>query len=64
MPRKKKVTITRTQVYKRDDGWHFRAKGGNGEIVAQGETYKRKGDAIAAAEAVAPDIVPEVMETP
>lgn len=26
-------------------GWRFRVKGGNGEIVAQGEAYTRKADA-------------------
>lgn len=26
-------------------GWRFRVKGGNGEVVAQGEAYTRKADA-------------------
>lgn len=50
---KRKVEIARVQVFKRDDGWRFRAKAANGEIVATGEAYKRKSDAVAAAEAIA-----------
>jgi uncharacterized protein YegP (UPF0339 family) len=60
MPRKKKVTVTRVQVYKRDGQWRFRAKGGNGEVIAWGESYKNQDDCLAAAEAIAPGIEPEV----
>lgn len=52
---KKKVSVTRLQVFKRDDGWRFRAKAANGEIIATGEAYKNKRDALAAAKALAPE---------
>lgn len=60
MAKKAKVTVARVQVYKRDDGWRFRAKAGNGEVVAIGEAYKSKRDAVAAAEAIAGDAPVEV----
>jgi uncharacterized protein YegP (UPF0339 family) len=42
-------------VFQRDDGWRFRIKGANGEVIATGEAYKAKRDAIAAARALVPE---------
>lgn len=44
----------RAQVFRRDDGWWFRIKGANGEVLATGEAYKAKRDAVAAAKALVP----------
>jgi hypothetical protein len=52
MAKGKTVTITRGQVFERGDGWRFRAKAANGEVVAVGESYKRKADAVAALKAL------------
>lgn len=57
---KKATKVARVQVFKRNDGWHFRAKGGNGEIIATGEAYKNKKDALEAAAAIAGDAPVEV----
>ncbi len=44
------VVVTKTELYKGvDDQWYWRAQGGNGEIIANGEGYKNKADAKAAA---------------
>jgi uncharacterized protein YegP (UPF0339 family) len=52
--RKRTVEAARAQVFKREDGWRFRIKGSNGEVIATGEAYKAKRDAIAAARALVP----------
>ena len=54
------VKVTKIEVYQAADGWRFRVKGGNGEIIAVGEAYVRKEGADAAARALAPDGVPVV----
>lgn len=55
------VTATRAQVYQRAGEWRFRIKGGNGEVIATGESYKSKTAAMAAVKALVPDTVkPEV----
>ena len=36
------------RVYQSQDGWRWRLVGANGEIVAQGEAYTRKADALRA----------------
>jgi uncharacterized protein YegP (UPF0339 family) len=59
----KKVEAARAQVYYRWDSWRFRVKGANGEVIAQGEAYKAKRDAVAAARALLPEGAPvEVTE--
>jgi uncharacterized protein YegP (UPF0339 family) len=55
MSKRKSVTAARAQVFQRDDGWRFRIKGANGEVIATGEAYKAKRDAIAAARALVPE---------
>lgn len=60
---KAKVQATRAQVFQRWDGWRFRIKGGNGEVIATGESYSRKADALAAVAALVPEGTPvEVTE--
>lgn len=54
---KAKVKATRAQVFERPDGWRFRIKAANGEVIATGEAYKRKADAVAAARALVEDDV-------
>lgn len=54
MAKKKMVEAARAQVFQRGDGWRFRIKGANGEVIATGESYKAKRDAIAAAAALVP----------
>jgi uncharacterized protein YegP (UPF0339 family) len=51
---KRKVAAARAQVFQRSDGWRFRIKGANGEVLATGEAYKAKRDAVAAAKALVP----------
>lgn len=55
---KAKVEAARAQVFYRWDGWRFRIKAGNGEVIATGEAYKAKRDAIAAATALLPEGAP------
>jgi uncharacterized protein YegP (UPF0339 family) len=57
MSPRKTVTATRAQVFQRSDGWRFRIKAANGEVIATGEAYKAKRDAVAAAKALVPDDV-------
>jgi uncharacterized protein YegP (UPF0339 family) len=45
----------RCEVYKADDGWRWRRKADNGEIIATGESYTRKHDAKRSAERNFPD---------
>jgi uncharacterized protein YegP (UPF0339 family) len=55
---KRKVTASRAQVFERGDGWRFRIKAANGEVIATGESYVDKRDAIAAVEALVPEGTP------
>jgi hypothetical protein len=34
----------RLETYRRDDQWHWRARGANGEPLASGEAYKNRAD--------------------
>lgn len=43
------------EVYRADDGWRWRRKAGNGEIIASGEAHTRRPDARRAAERANPD---------
>jgi uncharacterized protein YegP (UPF0339 family) len=55
----------RFEIYKARDGWRWRLRGANGEIIARGEAYSRKSNArrgiramkIAAATAIGPVVV-------
>lgn len=38
-------------VYQAPDGWRWRLVAGNGEVVASGEAYTRKADAVRACRA-------------
>lgn len=60
---KAKVEVSRAQVFYRGDGWRFRIKGANGEVIARddeadGHGYSRRTDAVAAAEALCPPSTP------
>lgn len=55
---KAKVQAARGQVFRRGDGWRFRIKGGNGEVIASSEAYRNRKDAEAAARALLPDDAP------
>ena len=44
------------EIYRSADGWRFRIKGGNNEIIVAGESYGSKQNAIAGAERVHPGI--------
>lgn len=57
------VHITSGEVYRAEDGWRWRSKAANGEIVAQGEAYEHYGDAFAACAASIPDDAPIVRVT-
>jgi hypothetical protein len=46
----------RLEVYAADDGWRWRLKAGNGEIVATGEAHTREQDAERAARTQFPDL--------
>ena len=50
MKSRKRIDVFRAGLLRRQ--WAFRFVGGNGEIVAQSETYRNKLDAIAAANLV------------
>lgn len=52
------VVATRLEVYLSVDGWRFRVKAANGEIIATGEAYDDKRDCKAAAAAIAPQLEP------
>ena len=52
------VVATRLEVYLSVDGWRFRVKAGNGEVIAVGEAYKTKADCLATAKAIAPQLEP------
>jgi len=52
------VEVTRVEVYLSVDGWRFRVKGGNGEIMAVGEAYESKSDCLAAVGALVPQLEP------
>jgi uncharacterized protein YegP (UPF0339 family) len=41
------------EVYQADDGWRWRLQAANARIVASGEGFTRKRDAVRACEAVA-----------
>jgi uncharacterized protein YegP (UPF0339 family) len=43
------------EIYEADDGWRWRAKAENGEIVATGESHTRYEDAHRAAQGVFPN---------
>lgn len=58
---KRKVAAARAQVFERTDGWRFRVKGGNGEVLATGEAYtgrSGRANALAACRAVVPKGTP------
>lgn len=40
------------EIYKAADGWRWRLKAANGEIVASGESYKNKGDCVTCVETI------------
>jgi uncharacterized protein YegP (UPF0339 family) len=44
------------EVYQGADGWRFRIKASNGEIIATGEAYETKAGATAGVERVHPGI--------
>lgn len=51
------VVVAWAEIYRSDDGWRFRLRGGNGEIVATGESYTHRRDCEAAIRAlVAEDV--------
>ena len=50
------VKVTKAEMYLAPDGWRFRLKAGNGEIVATGEAYRHYVDAEAAVRALAPSV--------
>jgi uncharacterized protein len=43
-----KVPRLHFEYYKREKAWRWRLVAGNGEIVASGESYKRKRDCLSA----------------
>jgi uncharacterized protein YegP (UPF0339 family) len=45
------MKIAKYQVYQATDGWRWRLKSANGEIVASGEGYTRKQGALAGVQA-------------
>lgn len=52
------------EVYENADGWQWRLRAVNGEVVAQGsQGYPRRGDALAAQEVVARLLDESVVET-
>jgi len=40
------------EIYEAKDGWRFRLKAGNGEVVATGEAYSSRSAAVKGTEAV------------
>jgi uncharacterized protein YegP (UPF0339 family) len=42
----------RCDIWEAADGWRFRFRAGNGEIVSGGEAYTRRRDAVRAAKAL------------
>lgn len=44
------------EVYEADDGWRWRAKAANGEVVAQGESYTERGSALELVTELFPDV--------
>ena len=43
----------KAEIYEAKDGWRFRIKAGNGEVVATGEAYSSRDGAVKGVEAVA-----------
>lgn len=43
---KTKPKRTIAEIYKGRDGWRFRIKSRNGQVIATGESYTRRSDAI------------------
>jgi uncharacterized protein YegP (UPF0339 family) len=54
----------RAEIYHSDDGWRFRIKAANGEIIAVGEAYTSKQGATAGAERVHPGVQLTYLESP
>jgi uncharacterized protein YegP (UPF0339 family) len=52
------VIATKVEVYLSVDGWRFRVKAANGEVIAVGEAYADKRDCYAAVAALTPHIEP------
>lgn len=52
----------RGEIYHAGDGWRFRIKASNGEIVATGEAYETKAGATAGVERVHPGIALTYLE--
>lgn len=50
--------VTDVEVYKAGDGWRWRAKAGNGEIVASGESYWNGADLLDVVERMFPGVEP------
>jgi uncharacterized protein YegP (UPF0339 family) len=50
------TNVNEVEIYKADDGWRWRAKAGNGEIVATGESHGTAADAQRAAMGVFPAV--------
>lgn len=50
------------EVYATSDGWRWRLKSGNGEIMASGEAHTRKSDAVRAACSSVGDLPVRVVE--
>jgi uncharacterized protein YegP (UPF0339 family) len=46
----------RAEIYKSADGWRWRIKAANGEIIALGEAYQTKGNAVQGVQRVHPGI--------
>lgn len=45
-----KLKVTKVEVYQSPDGWRWRAKAANGEVIASGESYVDKRGALRVAE--------------
>lgn len=56
--------MKRYEIYQAPDGWRWRKKGGNGEIISQGEAYASKWNAKRAILTDDPDAVIEYITQP
>lgn len=50
------VQVKSAEVYRAADGWRFRIKAANGEVIAMGEAYADKRDAFAAARGLTDEV--------
>jgi uncharacterized protein YegP (UPF0339 family) len=46
------MVAAKFEIYEAKDGWRFRLKAGNGEVVATGESYSSRAAAVQGTEAV------------